>query len=238
MAGITLDPKTATVLDFMVPLPSSPARAVNIFGDPVGTDDAVQRIVQIMTGGTYPLPVDAESVKSLPGYGTLFSSGVRPSPVDPSKGYDIGGEFRPLTDVEIKTYTTARGEALVDELSSLGTTTDKKLVRQAVLRADSRALEAVGATVTPISHNVPTAAQSPAAASRASGVPVAGGFGRTSRAPASRTGGFQPARGIRVGRSRGAGYRRGPSLGRRGRVSAGRGLRIGRSHHSSLRRRS
>src|SRR5262249_41660056 len=113
--GIILDPKLATVWDYLIPLPTSP-RAQNVLGDPVGTHDDLQRWVQTMTAGSYPV-VDLNQIKSRAAYSALLESGYRPPAINPNKGYAIGGDYRPMTDSELEKYTEARSKYLKQELS-------------------------------------------------------------------------------------------------------------------------
>ena len=51
MMGVALDKNEATVFDYIVPLPTSQARMVNVLGDPVKTPDDIQRVIQAITAG-------------------------------------------------------------------------------------------------------------------------------------------------------------------------------------------
>lgn len=143
--GWNMDPCLASVWDFLVPNPTSGARALNFLGEPVGTPDAIQRMIQTLTAGSYPWEVDSKQAKSLPAYESLFATGYRPPAIDPNKGYAIGQEWRPFNDKELEEYTFLRGENFRKELIALGPTDDQKLIRQAYQRANEAALEAVGA---------------------------------------------------------------------------------------------
>lgn len=147
MGGVVLDQKMASFWDFMLPLPTSGARKVNLLGDPVGTPNDAQRVIQIMTGGTFPGLVSAEEARSSPAYEALFASGYRPPTISPNKGFNIGGTFRPMTDSELIDYTRERGERLREGLIPLGATADLKSVQEVYQRANNQALKAVGATV-------------------------------------------------------------------------------------------
>lgn len=144
--GANLDPHLATFWDYLVPLSTSGARAVNMLGDPVGTPDAVQRMIQTMTAGSYPL-VDLDQAKANPAYAALMASGYRPPTINPNKGYAINGEFRPFTDKELAAYTVARGQALKQNLADLGPDATFQGAQQAYQRANDEALESVGAAI-------------------------------------------------------------------------------------------
>jgi hypothetical protein len=144
MMGVQMDPKTASVWDFLVPLPTSPHRSVNVLGEPVETPDDVQRIIQVITAGSYPLPVNPADQKSQLGYSALFNSGYTPPSINPAKGYDISGTYRPLTDSELQQYTISRGQNLMSALSALGPNPTKQRVQQAYQQANAQALQGVG----------------------------------------------------------------------------------------------
>lgn len=144
MAGVTLDAKMATVWDFMLPLPTSQARKVNLLGDPAGTPNDLQRIIQVLTAGTYPGIVNTTEATEAAAYGTLYESGYRPPSIDPNKGYAIGGEYRPLSPAELANYTVKRGQYLKAELMNAGPTADPKIAAAAYQRANERALSEIG----------------------------------------------------------------------------------------------
>ena len=144
MAGVALDAKMATVWDFMLPLPTSAARKVNLLGDPAGTPNDLQRIIQVLTAGTYPGIVTPSEATESAAYATLYESGYRPPSIDPNRGYSIGGEYRPLTPAELAQYTVKRGQYLKSELMQAGQTADPKVAAAAYQRANERALAEVG----------------------------------------------------------------------------------------------
>lgn len=143
MGGVVLDSKLATFTDFLLPLPSSPARRVNFLGDPSGTPDETQRIVQILTGGTYPI-VDPSQAKELNAYKVLFASGYKPPSINPNQGHAIGNSFRPFTDAELERYAVARGQEFKAALGDLPADADLKTVRAAYRSANARALGKMG----------------------------------------------------------------------------------------------
>lgn len=146
MAGVQLD-KTATFLDFLVPLPTSSAAKVNLLGDPASNPNDLQRIVQILTGGTYPGVTDAQAARDVAGYSALFSTGFRPPSIDAAKGYAFADGFRPMTDAELGKYTQLRGQYLKDALVGLGDQPDVRAVRAAYATANRRALSELGVQV-------------------------------------------------------------------------------------------
>lgn len=153
MAGVYLDPKQATFFDFLTGLPLSGASRVNLLGDKVGTENDIQRVIQIATGGTFPFPVSNDELKAQTAYGNLFATEYRPSSIDPSKGYSINGEFRPLTPTELQRYTIERGQNFKSELEALGDLSGtppaevRKLVQGAFQKANRTALSALGVEV-------------------------------------------------------------------------------------------
>lgn len=145
MAGIVIDPAKADIIDFMFPLPTSGARKVNMLGDPVGTENDLQRVVQVLTAGSFPV-VNLEDAKALPAYQALYTSGFKPPSIDPLKGYAIAGQFRPLEEGELARYAEARGRNLKQALSSLPPDASAQEVRDAYRVANEEALAEVGVT--------------------------------------------------------------------------------------------
>ena len=228
MAGIQMDSKSATVADLLVPLPSSQGRLVNILGDPVKTPDDVQRVLQVMTGGTFPLPVNPREQGSEAAYAALYGTSYRPSPINPAKGYNISGIYRPMTSDELEKYSVARGQYLKQGLAGLGGGATKEQVQQAYQEANSRALADVG--VQSASKSGGTVA-SVDTAPRVGGQPRMTGFGgRSLRTGRGRT--------IRVARAgvRGFGGRsrfRTPRMGLR--LPRGRSMRVATGRRRGLR---
>lgn len=153
MAGVTLDERLATVGDFLLPLPTSGARKLNLLGDPVRTPDDLQRITQVLTGGSYPGIVDGNRAKEVASYKALFESGYRPPSINPMQGYLIDGSIRPMKGTELQRYTEARGRNLKEALAGLATTgdqdQDKKAARDLYKSANDSALSEVGAASVP-----------------------------------------------------------------------------------------
>lgn len=207
MMGVSMSSSRASVFDYLVPLPSSGARAVNVLGDPVGTRDSLQRVVQVLTGGSYPFPHSPEPQED-PAYGALASSGFHPPAVSPNKGFDINGTFRPMNDSELERYTVARGQLFKAKLAQLGSGASKDDVAAAFQEANGQALAGVNASA-----------------------PATGGSGRAARAAGPAPSGRRTA--SRTGRSllkRGASSRLGGATGRLGRSRGlGRGRGLGRS---------
>ena len=142
LAGVNLDTRMAGFWDFLLPLPTSSARKVNLLGQPAGTPDALQRIVQGLTGGSYPAPVNPNDAALQHAYEVLFTSGYRPPSIDPGRGYQFADGYRPMTSDELQTYTVNRGQYLAEELAQSGDT--PKEAKAAYQRANARALEAAG----------------------------------------------------------------------------------------------
>ena len=167
MAGVSLDANLATFADFLVPMPTSGARRVNLLGDPSGTPSDMQRIVQILTGGTYPGITSSEATKSQAGYSALFQTGYRPPSINPNKAYAFDGAYRPMKDEELSKYTQLRGQYLKEELSNLGDNPDERSARAAYQTANSRALSEMGVQV-----QTRRAAQSESQPASSRGVPT------------------------------------------------------------------
>lgn len=153
MAGVTLDERLATVGDFILPLPTSGARKLNLLGDPVRTPDDLQRITQVLTGGSYPGIVDGNRAKEVASYKALFESGYRPPSINPMQGYLIDGTIRPMKGTELQRYTEARGRNLKEALDGFVATgdqdQDKKAARDLYKSANDAALSEVGAATVP-----------------------------------------------------------------------------------------
>ena len=152
MAGVNLDARMASFWDFLLPLPSSSARKVNLLGEPAGTPDDVQRIVQTLLGGNYPGVVDPNAPAARQAYEALFASGYRPPSINPGKGYQFGDSYRPMTTEELRDYTVNRGRYFAEELGSAGDSPVE--AKAAYARANQRALESVGAS-RPTSRQAP-----------------------------------------------------------------------------------
>jgi len=210
LAGVNLDAKMASFWDFLVPLPSSQARAVNMLGQPVTDENDARRIVQILTGGTYPVPTDTPTAQAVAEYGALFSTGFRPPAVEPNRGYAIGGDFRPMNDQELARYTQIRGDNLRNALASMGSNPDPADVQAAYKVANQEALQAVGVDT---SSKAPTAGrQTGQPAQSQQQAPTPGTPGSPAGTP-SRTGVAARGGGIRLG-TRGGALRRPPAMGR------------------------
>jgi hypothetical protein len=207
MGGVVLDTKMASFWDFMLPLPSSGARKVNMLGDPVGTMDAAQRVFQVLTGGSYPYVANDQG-KQAAAYASLFASGYRPPSVNPGKGYNVNGTFRPLNDEELAKYTALRGELAKQRLTAMGVTDDPKAVQAVFQQANAEALQSVGVTLTPRQEQQAIGSQPTSGGVRTAAGAIGGGA-------VGGAGGGLKARASSLGR----GLRRGL-----GRVSIGRGL--------------
>jgi N12 class adenine-specific DNA methylase len=224
MMGVNLDSKLASFWDFLVPLPGSQARAVNMLGDPVKTPDDVQRIIQTITSGTYPGIVDTDKIKDVNAYAALFNSGYRPPAIEPGKGYAIDGEFRPMTSREMENYAVERGTQLKASLEAMGPNADAGMIKAAFKQANEMALEKSGvnvaataaATAPAPSLTTPGQARyvSPGQAPTGPALPGAGSSRERGavRLPSARRGLRLPARSIRGPR--------GPSLRPRGAIRA------------------
>jgi hypothetical protein len=152
--GVQMDPKTASVWDYLVPLPTSPHRAVNVLGEPVETPSDIQRVVQTLTAGSYPFPVDPQQAAQQAAYGALHSSGYMPPAINPGTGYNLNGTFRPMNDAELQAYTIARGQNLQAALTALGPNATRQQAMAAYRQANAAALQSVGVTPTARSAGV------------------------------------------------------------------------------------
>lgn len=138
--GVEIDPKTASFMDMLVATPGSSARRVNVLGDSVADEGAIERIVDMVTlgGGIRKQTPDAMA------YAALYSSGYMPPAIDANKPYNVGGTLRALKGQELSRYTELRGQYLKEELSALGPEPTQKEARAAYQRANTRALGEIG----------------------------------------------------------------------------------------------
>ena len=168
MAGVSIDPHKGSVFDLMVPLPGSGAQRLNVMGDPLRNENDLQRVVSILTGGTYPIPVpDAGSQQTA--YANYYASDYRPTATSTNRGYEIGGQVRPLTPREMETYLQARGAAFKTALSQMnmeGMTPQERTaaVKAAYEEANASALHSIGVAV-PAPRRAAGAVTAPAARS-------------------------------------------------------------------------
>lgn len=217
MMGVRLDSHLATVTDYLVPLPTSPARAVNVLGDPVETPDAIRRVVSTLTAGSYPLAI--RSPENQP-YATLFDSGYKAPLISRTQGHNINGVLRPFTPEELSRYTVARGQEFKAALTQLGSLDGmapedkKRAVSSAFTEANERALESVGVEAQGRSTGRTARASGAAAAPAVAAVAprAAAGLGDSRLSPLPGGG----SRGSRLGALRGS---RGGRTGSRLRVS-------------------
>lgn len=216
MAGVRLDHKLASFADYLLPLPTSGALQVNLLGEPAGTHDALQRITQSFTGGTFPGIVDP---RSTPAYEVLTASGYRPPSINSNKGYSINGQFRPMTDDELVRYTQARGDNLRQALIPLGANADIDSVRDAYSSANRAALRSVGAQVEEPSSGSSLNLRSPSQGGALGGTALRSSY--SSRRPSAR---FRTSRSSGLRRGRRPRLARGRT-GRTTRLSRSRGIR-------------
>jgi len=149
MMGVQLDPKMAGFFDFLVPLPTSPAAAKNMLGDPVGNDNDIQRIVQTLSGGSYPALVNPNDIKSQAAYGQLLETGYRPPSISPNKSYEVNGVVRTLNNSELSKYTELRGQYLKTALAALPAGATKEQASAAYRQANAQALSELGIDTVP-----------------------------------------------------------------------------------------
>lgn len=146
MAGGNINPKLATFWDLLVPMPTSDAQRVNMLGDPMRDENDYRRVFQILSGGNFPFPTSATPAETQ-AYAALFESDYRPPAINPGRGYNIGGRYRPFTSEELGRYTTLRGQNFKRELGSLGASPSDAAIKEAFVRANDAALASVGVAV-------------------------------------------------------------------------------------------
>lgn len=152
-AGHYTNPKTASLIDSILPVLGSDTARFNMLGDKSATPSDAQRIIQTMTGGTFPGVVNPNRAKESHPYAVLYESGYRPPSFDGAKPYLFGNELRPMTRAELRKYIPTRGKLFAEELQGVSLTgveeTDRRAVQQAFKRAETRALAEVGAAPVP-----------------------------------------------------------------------------------------
>jgi N12 class adenine-specific DNA methylase/2'-5' RNA ligase len=143
--GATMDTKTATLLELLVPTPWSGHQRLNALGDPMSNPNDVQRVLQVMTGG---IGAGHDETPTNSAYAALFNANFSIPQINPNKGYSIGGTYRPLTDPELTQYSNLRGQYLKSALAQLGPDATTPEVQAAYQQANGQALAAVGVTKT------------------------------------------------------------------------------------------
>ena len=153
-AGVYMNGRLATFGDMIFPTPWSGARRVTVLGDPSGSFDQVQQIVQTLSGGTAPGKVNPRLARNKPAYEALFSANWVPSPPNPARGYAIDRVYRPLTRPEMQRYTGLRADFFAKALApvapqiiALPQEQGEKIARKAFEDANNRALTAIGVDV-------------------------------------------------------------------------------------------
>lgn len=139
-SGVRMDPKKATMTDFLFPLPSSGARAVNMLGDSPMNPDGMKRILPSIGLPFY----DSGDGEVDPAYVALAASGYRPPTINSRKAYEINGEWRPFSDDELTRYTVLRGQYLKEQLNQIGAGATEEQAKAAYAEANERALTEVG----------------------------------------------------------------------------------------------
>jgi hypothetical protein len=142
--GVRMDPKKASFMDFLVPLESSPNRAVNMLGDNPTDPKGLGRIMTSLGLPYYDNGLDSSETE--PAYVALANTGYRPPAINSRKAYEIGGEWRPMTQEELSEYTQKRGTYLKEAVNALGEGATEEQIKQAYTVANVRALNEVGVT--------------------------------------------------------------------------------------------
>ena len=149
--GSNVNPKMASIRELVIPIPATGSQRLNVLGDPLRNASDAERIIGIATGGTVPWPVETERNKTI-AYSNYFASDYHAPAIAAAKGYNVNGEYRPLSSSELQAYAARRGRYFQEELSQFdvsGMSQDdaRTAVQSAFRRANDRALAAVGVTV-------------------------------------------------------------------------------------------
>lgn len=139
LAGIELNPKLASVDELLFPTTNGPRR-VNVFGEPATEIGDMENILRRLTRGSGDI---VDEPKNTP-YASLFTSGYMPPAMQPNKGYNINGQYRPMTGNEFDQYAKVRGEEFFNEMQSVGFTSDPEVAGKAFRTANRRALTRMG----------------------------------------------------------------------------------------------
>ena len=115
MAGVQLNYRDAGFIDFLLPMAGSGTEKRNFFNDPLN-EQTTQRVVKVLTGGTYPFAVTKPAQDTEKAYSVLLDSGWRPPPAM-NAARRIGDQFRQFSPDEFKIYLQKRGEALKREVA-------------------------------------------------------------------------------------------------------------------------
>ena len=110
MANVQLDPKRASVLDFVFPVAGSEAEKRNFFYDPLN-EQTTERIVKVLTGSTWPLATLPIHKDTEAAYRVLYETGWRP-PIVQNQAREIGDQFRAFDQEELEKYREFRGRYL------------------------------------------------------------------------------------------------------------------------------
>jgi len=146
LAGVSVDNKRANFLQLLFPLPGNAERK-NVFGDKVGTQNAVQRISQQLTGGTYLGIVDSNATERH--YMVVQKSGYVPSATSSVENayHIIGGSYRKMTPAEIDSYRTFYGNELRNRFNTIPLNGTPDQIAKEAAKQDGRARENAKARV-------------------------------------------------------------------------------------------
>lgn len=111
MRGANIDPRKADLSQMLFPTPNSSAQRTNSMGDSVSNPNAVQRVSQILTGGTFPWVVSEQDQMKVKPYNLFYKSGWVPPPLTEGTYRNIGGDYRKLTPDEVSAFYKSYGNA-------------------------------------------------------------------------------------------------------------------------------
>lgn len=151
MRGANIDPKKADLTQLLFPSPNSTAQRTNSLGDSVSNPNAVQRISQMLTGGTYLGIVDEKTQMQQKPYDLIYKAGWVPPPMNQGQFRNIGRDFRPFTPEETANYYKSYGNAFRADVAkvpeSLPPEALQERLQDAHQRSRDKALRDVGVEV-------------------------------------------------------------------------------------------
>lgn len=148
MAGANIDPKKADLSQLLFPVAGSGAERVNALGESLSNPDAMQRVTQSLTGGTYPFPVSTKDANKEKPYRLMYNAGYMPPTLNEGQHFSVNGEWRALNRKEVMGYYKAFGNLFKQEAEKVEEDQSPEVIKDSLedINTTSRAeaLESVG----------------------------------------------------------------------------------------------
>jgi hypothetical protein len=120
---------------------------MNMFGEPVGTEQDVKSLLQRLTIRTGSMRDMRATPDGLAYYNTISVGYVPPVP-DPNRLFIVGDTLRRMKPEEMASYMALRGQIYKNKITALGPLEpgpeSERLMRRAHVEADTEALQALG----------------------------------------------------------------------------------------------